>query len=329
MRVFAPARLHMGFVDISGSTGRRFGSIGLTIDRYGTLLEMHESDELAAHGPQADRVLRYVQRFAQTLGVSPNVHVAIETAIPEHSGLGSGTQLALAIGTALCRLNGLNYDSNAIAKMADRGVRSGIGIAAFDGGGFVIDGGRSDRAQIPPVIVRLQVPDDWRFILVFDNSREGLHGEQEIRAFDNLPAFPQQEAARLCQRLLMQALPSLVEHDIQGFGRVITDLQQTVGDYFAGAQGGRYTSLGVERAVNWFGDRGGLALGQSSWGPTGFCAVDGEQRAEGLAQAARREFVDQPELSFLVVKGRNRGAGIDIEPAASGVRGHESKRYAS
>lgn len=320
----------MGFVDISGSTGRRFGSIGLTLDRLGTLLEMHESDELIAEGPQADRALCYVRRFAEILDISPNIRVAIDTAIPEHAGLGSGTQMAMAIGTALCRLRGMEFDLTAIAKMANRGVRSGIGIAAFNGGGFIIDGGRSEGVRVPPIIVRLDVPEDWRFILVFDKSREGLHGDQELRAFDDLPTFPPQEAARLCQNILMQALPSLVENDIKGFGQVITGLQETVGDYFAAAQGGRrYTSLGVEEVVNWLGDQGGVALGQSSWGPTGFCLLEGEQRAEQLAQAARREFADKPELSFRVVKARNRGARIDIEPTASAVFGRERKLYAS
>lgn len=326
--VVAPARLHMGFIDISGSTGRRFGSIGLTINELATRLQIHGSQEMTVEGPQADRARRYVRKFAESLDVSGNVHVAIESAIPEHAGLGSGTQLALAIGTALCQLNGLQINLSALARMADRGARSGIGIAAFDRGGFVIDGGSSNRSQLPPVIVRLNVPEDWRFILVFDKNHEGLHGDQEIQAFENLPAFPQQEAARLCQSILMQALPSLVEEDVQGFGRVITDLQRTVGDYFADAQGGRYTSLEVGRAVSWLGEHGGVALGQSSWGPTGFCAVDGKQRAEGLVQGARREFSDYPELSFLAVNARNRGAQVDLEPATTKMLGHKSERYA-
>jgi len=33
IRVTAPARLHLGFLDLNGAIGRRFGSIGLAIDK--------------------------------------------------------------------------------------------------------------------------------------------------------------------------------------------------------------------------------------------------------------------------------------------------------
>jgi len=83
----------------------------------------------------------------------------------------------------------------------------------------------------------MDIPEDWRFILVFDSRGQGLHGQQEIQAFKELPSFPREEAARLCYLLLMQGLPAVAENDIIKFGDVITQLQRSVGEHFSSAQG--------------------------------------------------------------------------------------------
>jgi predicted sugar kinase len=41
--VLAPARLHMGFIDLSNSLGRQFGSIGLKLNEYATHLSLSPS----------------------------------------------------------------------------------------------------------------------------------------------------------------------------------------------------------------------------------------------------------------------------------------------
>src|SRR5260221_11827542 len=38
VEVFAPARLHLGFLDLNGGLGRRFRRLGLTLDGIGTRL---------------------------------------------------------------------------------------------------------------------------------------------------------------------------------------------------------------------------------------------------------------------------------------------------
>ncbi|HWT20211.1 MAG TPA: beta-ribofuranosylaminobenzene 5'-phosphate synthase, partial [Variovorax sp.] len=52
--VSAPGRLHLGFLDPSGSLGRAFGSLGLVIDGFTTDVELSasaSSDQLAADTP--------------------------------------------------------------------------------------------------------------------------------------------------------------------------------------------------------------------------------------------------------------------------------------
>jgi predicted sugar kinase len=62
----------------------------------------------------------------------------------------------------------------------ERGARSGIGIATFEQGGLVVDGGRGKQTLTPPVISRMTVPDDWRFILVFDQRGQGQINEYPL-----------------------------------------------------------------------------------------------------------------------------------------------------
>ena len=49
------ARLHLGFLDMSGTLGRRFGSLGLSIRAFHTTLELRSSEAVAARGPGARR----------------------------------------------------------------------------------------------------------------------------------------------------------------------------------------------------------------------------------------------------------------------------------
>jgi beta-ribofuranosylaminobenzene 5'-phosphate synthase len=309
--VLAPARLHMGFIDLSGALGRHFGSIGLALNEISTLLTLTHADTFTVTGYCAGRAEKTALQLCRKLNLPEQIHINLEAAIPQHIGLGSGTQLALAIGAGLNAFYGLALGIREIAHIADRGARSGIGISVFEQGGLVVDGGRGPTTETPPLLSRLSVPEQWRFILAFDQRGQGLHGEGEVNAFKQLPPFPRQEAERLCYLLLMQALPALAESDLAQFGEVITQLQSAVGRHFAPVQGGVFTSPEVAAAMSWLEQQGATAIGQTSWGPTGFCAVDSADKADQLLADLRRQFTSK-YLRFEVATARNQGAEISL-----------------
>ncbi len=265
-------------------------------------------------GPGAERVSRVLSALQQRYGIGPGVRIQVDESIPSHIGLGSGTQITLAAATALCALAGLAVPVAELARGLQRGARSGIGSGVFDLGGFVVDGGRSDQDRAPPVISRLPFPEEWRVVLAFDSDLIGLHGEREAAAFRDLPRFPEREAERLARLVLMQLLPALAEARLEPFGAALTDLQRTIGDYFAPAQGGRYASRRVESTLQRLADFGAAAYGQSSWGPTGF-AVFGDQAA---AEDAIGRLHSVPAASVQIVRGCNRGAQMQPAYAAAG-----------
>ncbi|HMK14627.1 MAG TPA: beta-ribofuranosylaminobenzene 5'-phosphate synthase family protein [Burkholderiales bacterium] len=308
--VEAPARLHLGFMDLNGATGHRFGSLGLTLEGFSTRIYAERAEMFSVEGAQTQRAMRVLRHLHERLKLRGAVRMAVVQAIPEHIGLGSGTQLAIASGIAVARLYQLDLGAREIAAVLDRGIRSGIGIGAFDQGGFLIDGGRGNSDEPPRITSRIAFPSQWRVLLVLDLRAQGLHGADEDKVFRTLPQFPDASAAYLCRLVLMHLMPALVEADIQEFGKAVSELQRVVGDYFAPAQGGRYASHKVSEVLAWLESQGVNCVGQSSWGPTGFAVVDSEIRASSLLQEAEARWGADSKLRFKICAARNRGGEV-------------------
>ena len=219
VRVATAARLHLGFLDLNGGLGRRFGSIGLSIDAFETRLEIVAGGEFQTLGYERERSAALALRVAERLGLDPGGSLTVASAIPAHSGLGSGTQLALAIASGLRRLHGLGDDAVEDARILDRGRRSGAGAALFKRGGFVLDVGRGAHTDVPPVVTHLSFPEAWRIVLIIDPAVEGVHGDDERRAFAELPPLPAAPAGEICRRTLMQILPGVAEGDLDAVRR--------------------------------------------------------------------------------------------------------------
>ncbi|MEJ1160824.1 beta-ribofuranosylaminobenzene 5'-phosphate synthase family protein [Prosthecomicrobium sp. N25] len=315
VRVTAPARLHIGFLDLNGDLGRRFGSIGLAVDRPAATVRIRRAEVPSVSGAEVMRAHRYLKAACDALGLPMRHELVVAGTIPPHAGFGSGTQLALAIGAAVARLEGLPFEAGAMAARLDRGARSGIGVAAFETGGFVLDGGKGPGDRPPPIVARLPYPEDWRIVLVLDEAVDGVHGEAETAAFRALPRFPAEDAAHLCRVVLMRMLPALADRDLAAFGAAVSEVQARLGDHFAPAQGGgRFTSARVGAACRALEAAGAAGIGQSSWGPTGFALFGSEAEAERAVAGLAVNDRTPDGLYFVVARGRNHGARIEAEP---------------
>ena len=236
--------------------------------------------------------------------------MAVTQAIPPHCGLGSGTQMALALAAGIRALEGLPPDTRNDAALLGRGHRSGLGAAFMTGGGLAVDGGKGTSRSPPPIVAHHAFPRVWRVILVLDPDVEGFHGEEEIAAFAGLPDFPESAIDEICRLVLMQVLPAIAENDIAGFGAAITVIQQRVGGHFASAQGGLFASRRVARTCKALASAGAHGIGQSSWGPTGFAFAPSAAAAATLVEAVTRDGLAE-DVSIRIVAGRNHGAAIE------------------
>ena len=301
------ARLHLGFLDLAGDYGRRFGSLGLAIDGFETRVRLRRAATDQAEGAERERTLALLRRLHDAHRTQGGVAAEVVTAIPAHAGLGSGTQLALALARAFRELHGLGVDTRADAAGLTRGARSGLGVALFDRGGFVLDGGRGASTNVPPPLAHLSFPRDWRVVLLRDDGAAGAHGEAERAASATLPPFAPEAAADLCRRALMQVLPGVAEGDFRAFGEGISAIQARLGDHFAPAQGGgRFTSARVGDVAAALERAGAVGLGQSSWGPTGFVFARDPDEAAHWAGFAR----SAGEIAVAIHAAREAGAEI-------------------
>ena len=213
-------RLHFGVLDLRGDRDRWFGGIGAAAPGPTLRLSARCADVLEATGDDADRAGEFASRFLAHHQVRGAARLHVHRALPRHAGLGSGTQLALAVARALAELHGLPTDARALAHAVGRGRRSAIGTWTFAGGGLVVEGGRRrDREEGGPLISRIPFPAAWRCVVAIPGSvAPGISGAMEDAAFASLPSPSEREVERVSHLVLMGLLPALADADLPAAG---------------------------------------------------------------------------------------------------------------
>ncbi|MFP4481946.1 MAG: beta-ribofuranosylaminobenzene 5'-phosphate synthase family protein [Thermovirgaceae bacterium] len=315
--VHSHSRLHLGFLDLHGGLGRKYGSIGVALEKPCMVLSASESPFLDVEGDDAGRARAYAERFYAhcNLPEDKRARLSLKSALPAHVGLGSGTQLALTLGTALKILHGFEYTTGELALMMGRGKRSGAGIALFDKGGLVLDGGHATgrSRNVPPVLWQEKLPGDWLFVVAIPDAPCGKSGEKENGAFRNLPEPSPESAGQVCRHVLMGLIPAIRERDIQAFGRSLTAIQRIVGDCFSPAQSGRFACPFSEKVISMLREGNAAGVGQSSWGPTVYGLVEGKSAADELAAWVKRKATGLGNVEVFVSAAATRGAWWKIE----------------
>ena len=318
--VEAPARLHLGLIDLHGGLGRVDGGIGVTLMAPTLTLEAERSGTLTVsgggEGVQA-RVGDAARRVLDHLRVQSGAAIEIRRSIPRHVGLGSGTQAALAAGAAVSRLYGAVLTTREIARIVGRGGTSGIGTAAFESGGFVLDGGHSfgpfgeKREFRPsaasagvapaPVSARLPFPEDWRIVLAIPHRGLTVGGEREVDLFREYCPVPIEEVRQICHEVVMRLLPGVAGHDLELFARAVNALQ-ALG--FKKAEVGLQEPV-VRELITGLREAGAACAGLSSFGPTVYAVTDGDPGE--IVRAAEALLADGGG-EIVVTHGRNYGA---------------------
>lgn len=286
--VEAAARLHFGVLDLGRTGGRWFGGLGTAAPAPSLLVSASAASALRAEGEDSERAGEFAARFLAHHGIRAGAHVVVHRALPRHAGLGSGTQLAMAVGRALGTLYGIDGDAPALARAVRRARRSAVGTWTFAGGGLVVEGGRRpDGDGCGPLLARLPFPPAWRCVVVVPDGAPGLAGLDEDAAFDGLPAPPEHEVARVAHLVLLSLLPALAEADIATFGEALTGIQQITGRWFAPVQGGLFAPGLSAELVHRMSKWGASGVGQSSWGPAVYGIAGDQDAAARLAERVR------------------------------------------
>lgn len=299
IKIDAGSRIHLGFIDPLGVSGRRWGSVGLYLNQPRLSVIVEKSDNLIIHGP---RWLRdTASRISGKLKIK-GLKITCEEYIPRHVGLGSGTQTILSIGLAASRLYGLDLTLEEIAGMFDRCKRSGAGYWLFQKGGLTIDGGRAPSTKLPPLLFRYDLPSEWKILLAIPTAEGlGLHSKVEEESFNKLNAASLKDASTT---ILMKLLPSIMEKDFLKFTEAVEELDTLTSSFFRSIQLEEYHRLS-SKVVELMRNIGVRGVGQSSWGPTVYGFVR-DYEVEYVAGRLKPVGV----FRYVFTEARNNGAQI-------------------
>lgn len=315
IRVVTPSRLHFGLLNPASGGGRRFGGAGLMIEQPCLALEIATAESWGVEGMLAARAESVLDSFRQgkawlLRGLAPH-SVRITQAAPEHAGLGTGTQLTLALARGL--LEAIPHHGVELDRFTGRGYRSGIGYHGFFKGGFLVDGGKySGHFGVAPLVVRHDFPTEWRIVLVIPRDGKGCHGEAERMLFGHLPALPPDFRNAQGARLLLDVLPALIERDCQAFGAFLHEYNRAAGEPFRDLQGGSYASPEIEWLIEKIRGLGIPGAGQSSWGPTVFAITQDEEQAAWLVGRLRLD-ATLNNHDLLITRAQNHGACVTVD----------------
>lgn len=286
--VESAGRLHFGLLDLRGSLGRMFGGVGAPAPGITVQVSVAPADVVRASGADAERAAEFARRFLAFHGIASGADVRVERAIPPHSGLGSGTQLALCVARALAELHEVDPGAAELARAVGRARRSAVGTWTFAGGGLVVEGGRRQNDdRVAPLLARLTFPESWRCVVAVPDASPGVSGAAELAAFASLPLPPEHEVERVAHLMLMAMLPAVVDGDLDTFGWALSEVQRINGTWFASAQGGTFAAGPTARLVERMHEWGAAGVGQSSWGPAVYAVVEGDGKARALAALVR------------------------------------------
>ena len=318
-RVAAGARLHFGFQNLSLARERLYGGVGVALGAPRVVVEaetaegVHCDDDLAAE---------CAERAVDLLDV-PGASVTVTDRLPRHVGLGSGTQFALATLSAVAAAHDRDPTVRDHAPAMGRGGRSGVGIAAFESGGFVVDGGHPTELftaappengvwTVPPVTARHELPADWRFVVALPEMGAGRSGDHEDESMRSVVERADPGIADdIGGVLLRRVLPGAAEGDRDTFGAGVAKLGRLNGAWYADEQGGVYRPP-AGRIVEALSNCSAVAgAGQSSWGPAVWGLTD--ERGVGAARDTAAEALDAVGVGGRVLVTAPRNHGVDVE----------------
>lgn len=323
VEVRTPARLHLGLMSFGVPTVRAFGGIGVMIDRPGVHVRIAKSLRLEARGQDAERALGFARTCVEAWGLRESYAVEVRTAPRGHVGLGSGTQLGLAIAAGIRHLarpqtdeqpaagprhpgerpvdaseHEWTFESGAtldLARVVGRGRRSCVGVHGFARGGLIVEAGRLPEQattggpdDFSPLVARVRLPSEWRCVLIIARGMSGLAGDAEKQAFARLPPVPTEITAELARIALLEMLPAAVEGRFAEFSRAVRSYGLLAGQPFAEVSRGLPHAEATAGLIDLLGELGVAGAAQSSWGPTVMACCESVASAGTLLSVMER-----------------------------------------
>ncbi|MHA1379824.1 MAG: beta-ribofuranosylaminobenzene 5'-phosphate synthase [Candidatus Helarchaeota archaeon] len=306
IKIITPSRLHFTLIDLCGDLERVDGGIGVALNRPNVILEseiLNTSDIIVNDGLDSELIYDIAKNVMNSLEIDGGIRFNLISSIKSHIGLGSKTQLSLAVAFAINYLFTKRKSIFELAKIVKRGGTSGIGVNVFQKGGFILDAGhsfgelkqkqsflpsRASNAPPPPALIRYTIPESWYYVIAIPNECYEIAGTNEVNIFKKYCPIPKEDVGAVCRLILMVILPAVYQKNIQGFGRGLTELQK-IG--FKKIEVDFQPSI-IKKIIKFMLEKGAYGSGISSFGPATYGLVDGLEKARDMERKVR-EFLDQ------------------------------------
>jgi len=314
VQITAPSRIHFGLISFGDQSSRQFGGAGVMLKEPCLRLEVVPSPQFQASGSMQSRIEAFAKSWVKfhQLEEMPHCTINVQKISPQHVGLGVGTQLGLSVAAGLHGFLDTPFPSPAeLAMSVRRGLRSAVGTYGFAQGGLIAERGKIASEPIAPLDCRLEMPSQWRFVLMRPGNTAGISGAAERKAFTELPAVPKQVADRLREELRRNMFPAAASGQFEKFSQSVYDYGSLSGSCFAEIQGGPYCSPQAANLVEKIRSLGIQGVGQSSWGPTLFAILPNQQQAEEFI-ARLSEDLPGDETCFSISAANNEGATLEV-----------------
>ncbi|WP_425618285.1 hypothetical protein NA78x_001988 [Anatilimnocola sp. NA78] len=316
VQVTAPSRLHFGLYALAAKgndpTLRSYGGVGVMISEPGIRLQISGGTTFGVSGPHTDRVAVFAKRWAEFYSQPTNdLQIEVLAAPPDHVGLGTGTQLGLAVSAGLSAFRGLPVaQPDELARSVGRGQRSAVGAYGFSLGGMIAERGKLPGEFLSPLDCRLALPAEWRFVLARPLQGTGLTGPSEQQAMD----AANRDLSPLTEQLVAEARDALIPAAALGrfddFAASLGRYCELAGQFYTSVQGGPFNGPVVTALAEQIRALGHRGLGQSSWGPTLFVACPDQSAAEQLVTQLQQQ--SSAELQIHISPVCNEPAGIEV-----------------
>jgi beta-ribofuranosylaminobenzene 5'-phosphate synthase len=330
IRVTTPSRIHLSLIDENGYTGRVDGGIGLMLDRPNVVFEATNSAKefkIEANRYYRESIEVINEKASKVFKAykidNKNFHFNLKQYYPSHVGLGSKTQLSLAIATSIAKLKNLNVSHRTLTKIVERGGTSGIGWRGFETGGFILDGGHdfgkgeeketflpssaANSADPALTILRYDIPENWRFVLAIPNVKKGAYGDEEVSIFQSQTPIPREEVNEVSHQILMKIIPGILKNNLTCFGEGLKKIQ---------SMGFKKREIQLQHKVvknllNFMENYGVKAYGMSSFGPSVIGITESQSKAKKLLRAVKNH-LKRVGGHFYLCKPNNIGAKFEI-----------------
>ena len=331
VRITTPCRIHLSLIDENGYTGRVDGGIGLMLDRPNVVFEASNTAEefkIEAHKYYRESI-EVINEIASMVFKRYNIsnknfHFNLKRYFPSHVGLGSKTQLSLAIATAIMKLKNINHlTTRELTKLVKRGGTSGVGWKGFETGGFILDGGHefgkgkeketflpssaSVTANPALTLSQIDIPINWRFVLIIPNVKKGVYGDEEVSVFQTHAPILREEVNEVSHQIIMKVIPGVIKNDLGCFGEGLKRIQ-SIG--FKKVEINLQNNV-VKKFLSFFEEYGLKAYGMSSFGPSVIGIVESDSEAEELLKSVQKTQRNSAAHIY-ICKPNNNGAKIEF-----------------